>query len=181
VLWLCTPPSESRPIRCSAAPFSFAAFIACTSASFSKNVAVLHGLRDAGQLLIHDAARADVRVADLAVAHLAVRQADVHAGSADLRQRVFSKQLVEVRLVRGGNRVALRRGKAEAVHNHEYNWFFHNAVFVLSGSQNQPLVAASTIAAKSAGFREAPPMRPPSTSGCASSSAALPAFMEPPY
>ena len=43
------------------------------------------------------------------------------------------------------------------------------------------LVAASTMAAKSWGFREAPPIRPPSTSGWASSSAALPAFMEPPY
>ena len=37
------------------------------------------------------------------------------------------------------------------------------------------------MAAKSAGFRDAPPMSPPKTSGCASSSAALPAFMEPPY
>ena len=44
-----------------------------------------------------------------------------------------------------------------------------------------PYFAAATIVAKSAGFRDAPPIRPPSTSGWASSSAALPAFIEPPY
>ena len=41
--------------------------------------------------------------------------------------------------------------------------------------------AAATMAAKSWGFREAPPMRPPSTSGWSSSSAAFLAFMLPPY
>ena len=41
--------------------------------------------------------------------------------------------------------------------------------------------AASMIAKKSFGFREAPPIRPPSTSGLESSSAAFLAFMEPPY
>src|SRR5699024_9643565 len=39
----------------------------------------------------------------------------------------------------------------------------------------QPSVAALTMVAKSGGFREAPPMTPPSTSGWARSSAALPA------
>ncbi len=41
--------------------------------------------------------------------------------------------------------------------------------------------AASTMTAKSAGFNAAPPIRPPSTSGWASSPAAFLAFIEPPY
>ncbi len=45
----------------------------------------------------------------------------------------------------------------------------------------QPSLAALTIVAKSAGFSEAPPIRPPSTSGWARSSAAFFAFIEPPY
>ena len=43
------------------------------------------------------------------------------------------------------------------------------------------LEAAFTIAAKSGAFKAAPPMRPPSTSGWATSSSAFLAFMEPPY
>ena len=37
------------------------------------------------------------------------------------------------------------------------------------------------IAIKSSGFKAAPPINPPSTSGWANSSAAFLAFMEPPY
>ena len=43
------------------------------------------------------------------------------------------------------------------------------------------LLAASTIAAKSGAFSEAPPMSPPSISGCARRPAAFLAFMLPPY
>ena len=43
------------------------------------------------------------------------------------------------------------------------------------------MVAASTISQNLPACRDAPPIRPPSTSGLASSSAALPGFMLPPY
>ena len=88
-----------------------------------KEGAVLDRLRDAGQLLIHDAARADVRVADFTVAHLAVRQAHVHTGRADLGQRVRGKQAVKVRFLGRGDRVPLRRGNAEAVEDHKQKRF----------------------------------------------------------
>ena len=91
-----------------------------------KERTVLYRLRDAGKLLINDAACADVGVADFAVAHLAVRQTDVHAGSADLCNRVFREQLIEVRSLSGGNRVALRFSNSETVQNHEYNRSFHS-------------------------------------------------------
>ena len=49
----------------------------------------------------------------------------------------------------------------------------------------QPLIfyleAAFTITEKSLAFKEAPPISPPSTCSFASSSSALPAFIEPPY
>ena len=51
---------------------------------FFKKHAVLNILGDAGQLLIHDAARAHVQMAHLAVAHLTVRQAHIHAAGAQL-------------------------------------------------------------------------------------------------
>ena len=54
-----------------------------------KEIPVADGFADAGQLLVNDAARADVGVADLGVAHLPVREADVHAGSADFRHGVI--------------------------------------------------------------------------------------------
>ena len=46
-----------------------------------EHLAMVDGLGDGGQLLVHDAACAHVGVADLGVAHLAVGQADSHAGS----------------------------------------------------------------------------------------------------
>ena len=58
----------------------------------------LYGLCDAGQLLIDHAARADVRVSDFVVAHLAVRKADVHAGGADCGIGIGGKNAVEIRV-----------------------------------------------------------------------------------
>ena len=53
----------------------------------------------------------------------------------------------------------------------------------LPGSKGGTLgyCAASTMVANASALREAPPMRPPSMFSIASSSAALAAFMEPPY
>ena len=81
-------------------------------------LAVLGGLGNTGQLLVDDAACADVGVADLAVAHLAVGKAHIHAGGADFSKRVVLEQAVQVRLICRGNGVALFRGDAKAVQNH---------------------------------------------------------------
>ena len=48
------------------------------------------------------------------------------------------------------------------------------------GTPTQPEPAAARIARNSSAFSEAPPINPPSTSGIANSSAALPAFTLPP-
>ena len=72
-----------------------------------KKVPVLNRLGDAGQLLVDDAARTDVGVANLRVAHLPVRKADIKAGSADLGVGVLGKIFVEVRLFGGMDGVAV--------------------------------------------------------------------------
>ncbi len=61
-----------------------------------EKFSVLNVLGDAGQLLIHDAPRADVQVADLAVAHLSVRQTHIHAACAKLRMREARRQPVQI-------------------------------------------------------------------------------------
>ena len=85
-----------------------------------EEIAVLNRLGDAGQFLIYDAARTDVGVAYLGVAHLAVRQTDIKAGCADIGQRVLGKDLVKVRGVCRKDCVALLLVTvAEAVHDDE--------------------------------------------------------------
>ena len=62
--------------------------------------AVRGGPADARQLLHDDAAGADVEVADLRIAHLPVRQADILAGRAQERVRPGRPQPVEPRRMR---------------------------------------------------------------------------------
>ena len=83
------------------------------------HVAVLGGLGDAGQLLVDNAARADVGVAHFAVAHLAVRQAHVHAGGANLGVGVLGEDFVHVGMLRRGNGVALCGSNAKAIQYHQ--------------------------------------------------------------
>ena len=85
---------------------------------FLKERSVLNVLGDAGQLLIDDAARADVEVADLAVAHLAVGQAHVHAAGADLGMRIAGHERIQPGRALLIDRIALMSGiDAEAVHD----------------------------------------------------------------
>ena len=54
--------------------------------------------------------------------------------------------------------------------------------FTCSSTQRRAFYfAAATMAKKASALSDAPPISPPSMSGCANSSAALPAFMLPPY
>src|SRR5690606_17886692 len=57
-------------------------------------------LVDAGKALVNDAARAQVHVADLGVAHLAFRQADLQAGGVDQGVRAGGPETVPDRRVR---------------------------------------------------------------------------------
>src|SRR5258707_871545 len=79
---------------------------------------------DAGNVHVYDAAGADVEVADFAIAHLALGQADVWAGGMDQRIRKFLEQGVISRFARKGDGVAFGFGaESPAVEHGKNNWF----------------------------------------------------------
>ena len=83
-----------------------------------KEAAVGHGVGDPGQVLVDHAARADVGVADLAVAHLPLGQTHGEPRGLELGVRALGKEPVQIRCVRAGDGVGLaRRSQAEAVHD----------------------------------------------------------------
>ena len=61
-----------------------------------EKITVADGFCDTGQFLVDNPAGADVGMADLGIAHLAVRQSDVHAAGADHGVRVFSQITVDI-------------------------------------------------------------------------------------
>ena len=88
-----------------------------------KEAAVLYRIAYAGQILKNDSAGADVRMSDLGVAHLPLRQSDRHSGSGKRRIRVLRKYRIEPRRCGSAYRIAVgRRSNAEAVHYHKYGF-----------------------------------------------------------
>ena len=83
-----------------------------------KEIAILNGLGDAGQLLINNAAGANVGVSDFGVPHLSIRQADVHSGCSDLCNRIAAKDTVQIRLIGCFDCVAVIASNTKAVQNH---------------------------------------------------------------
>src|SRR5699024_8167092 len=80
---------------------------------------------------VDDPSGAHVGVAHFAVAHLTVRQAHVHTGSADGGGGIFSHEPVNVGFLGGGNGVApdMVRDPAKTVHNAEhYRFLAHKKV-----------------------------------------------------
>ena len=109
---------------------------------------------DPGQVLLDDRPGAEVEVADLGVAHLAVGQADVAALGGELSVREPAPEAVEDRRLGQRDRVPRPRlGEPPAVEDDQGE----------GGDELMP--AFSTIAAKSPGSRLAPPTRAPSMSG----------------
>ena len=103
-----------------------------------EEITVLDVACDARELLIDNATRADIRVPDLGVAHLPVRQSDVLARGKDLIVFVCFLQPVDDRCIRHGDGVVLhiiRVAVAKAVHDDESDGrilkFCHNICFFL--------------------------------------------------
>ena len=82
-----------------------------------EEIAVLDTLGDAGELLIYDAARAHVGVADLAVTHLTVRQTYIETRRADHGKGILEEQLVKMRRARIVDGVAVLGSDTKAVHD----------------------------------------------------------------
>ena len=72
-----------------------------------KEVPVLYCFCNHCQVLINDPARADVKVSDLGVAHLPLRQSYVKPAGLERRSRVFGEYLIQMRLVSRRDGVAL--------------------------------------------------------------------------
>ncbi|MNM79137.1 hypothetical protein D3C81_910620 [compost metagenome] len=64
-----------------------------------EELAIFDGLSDSGEILVHNAAGTEVHVADLGVAHLPVRQTDVHARAGDQAVRLGGAQAIVDRRV----------------------------------------------------------------------------------
>ena len=73
-----------------------------------EELASLDSCVDARHIHSNDATSTKIEMADFAVAHLAVRQANEVFARADKRIRIFAKQLVVGRLAREGDRIATR-------------------------------------------------------------------------
>ena len=132
--------------------------------------AVRHGVADAHQVLRDDAAGSEVEVPDLGVAHLTLGQAHGTTRGDQRGVRIALPERVEHRRASERHGVSGLRGReSEAVEHDERD-----------GSRHQPASAARAIPAKLPGSRQAPPTSAPSTSGCASSEAALSGLTDPP-
>ena len=133
--------------------------------------AVGHGVADAHEVLRDDASGADVEVADLGVAHLAVGQPH---GAPRARSASCAASAPRARR-RPACAPARRRCPAPSGAQPK-----PSSTTSATGPRHQPASAARAIAAKLCGSRLAPPTSAPSTSGCASSSAAFSGLTEPP-
>src|SRR6185295_14828299 len=118
----------------------------------------------------------EVEVADLAVAHLALGQADGLALRGERRVRIALPQVVEDRRVGQVDRVPRPGiGDSPSVEHDEAHRGDRQA-----GHERTASTAASMIAANESTSSDPPPTRAPSTSGRASSSAALSGLTLPP-
>ena len=81
---------------------------------------------DLHQVLVHHAAGAEVHVADLGVAHLAVGQADELAAGLQVAHRILGPEGVDMRRALGKDRVGIVVAAfTPAVENHQKNFSVH--------------------------------------------------------
>ena len=85
-----------------------------------KEAAVLDGPADAGEILEHHPAGADVGVTHLGVAHLALGQTHVQTGGRQLAAGILRKNSIQIWLAGSGDGIALLLlRQAKAIHNNQ--------------------------------------------------------------
>ena len=84
-------------MRCAVPPLALSAAMKSPSAGIPVEAAVGDRRVDARQILHHDAAGADIHVADLGIPHLAVGQADIVLARLQLRVRAVRHEAVPIR------------------------------------------------------------------------------------
>ena len=121
-----------------------------------EEVAVADGLGHASEVLIHHATGAEVHVADFRVAHLPIRQADIHAATRDQAMGLGGTQTVVDRRVGSVDGVVFGAvAVSEAVENDQYQGFGRNGH--LSGPcrrarKRRPVYWLAGLASRFAGF-----------------------------
>ena len=99
-----------------------------TDGRIVEELAVANGLGHPGEVLVHDAAGAEVHMADLGVAHLPVRQAHVHAAAGDQTMGLGGAQVIVHRRVGSVDGVVLGAvAVAEAIEDDQYQGFGRGA------------------------------------------------------
>ena len=94
-----------------------------------KKAPIVNGFADAGQILKHHPACADIGVAHLAVAHLPLGQAHVQAGGRQTAAGALGEDAVQVGLGRVSHGVARTLGgDAKAIHDNQSSRCFHKVL-----------------------------------------------------
>ena len=97
-----------------------------------QNVTALAGLIDFHEVLINDAAGADIEVTHLGVAHLALRQTDVLTASHELRVGAGSVEQVEIRCgCVVDNVTAVVFAESPSVEDHQQSFLCHNDIALM--------------------------------------------------
>ena len=118
------PPVGAKAIQVQGAVMGLTVFHRPQKGGILEEIPLPDGLGDPGQLLVYDAACADVQMAYLAVAHLPVRQAYVLPGGGDLGMGIGGGQGHDVLGAVGGDGIALGiRPAAKAVQNDQCRQF----------------------------------------------------------
>ena len=144
--------------------------------------AIRNGGVDPRQVLEHGPAGAKVEMADLGVAHLALRQADRILRRAERGVRPVREKIPPDRHPRAGDRVVGgRRPDPEPVdHDEDERAGTVSAHAVVASRAAAVTPARPTMPAISSGFRDAPPTSAPSMEGSATNSPMFAAVTLPP-
>src|SRR5579872_1826658 len=110
-----------------------------------EQIAVLDHQIDARDVHMHDAARADVQMPDLAVPHLPLREADERPAGVDERVRIFPKQSVVGWFPGEGNCVGFRLSAVSPAIKNDKNERFRTGHNSASSSWLQRLATAKSL------------------------------------
>ena len=120
--WLCTPPGDSKPEHVQRRVAGASGVDGIGQHRIARELSVADRDVDPREILVDDAARADIEVADFGIAHLAFGKADAQLGGVDRRMRAGCEQLAPARRIGARDRVVGRvLAAAEAVEDQQHH------------------------------------------------------------
>ena len=113
------------------------------------------------EVLVHYAAGAEVHMPDLAVAHLAVGQADVFAAGVEVGHRIFGTERVDERGSLGVDCIAMVVASfAPTVENHQKYFLAHSRIFVCYFRYNLQIYCFFSYSLRPGGLARVQSLRP---------------------